>query len=366
MTDFSEMFDNQNQKKEPPGKKKKDKPDSSGIDFSSFIGKDGFSAPKSKPDPKPNSAGRIEFSEIKEGVGSQPDPADVKDTYNNAVALAQKIFSTDLEFSSKELKQVQSIVEELITYVNAEDQQVLEYVFSIQKDQKIDPTVLSFLNVCVLSLEIGVVLGYGRDELLKLGTVAFLHDIGMKEYRNLISLNRKLTDEEKAKLKHYPVSSAEIIKRIQYETGPDTSIADIIEQVHERIDGSGYPKGLTKDEICEPAQIIGLVDVYEALTHPRPYRDEYSPLEAIRIILEDKKSFSEKLAKIMLERIGIYPRGTFVKLNTEEIARVIKQNPKISMRPVVHVEYDQEGNKLETPRTIDLSQGTRIYITGSL
>ena len=86
----------------------------------------------------------------------------------------------------------------------------------------------------------------------------------------------------------------------------------------------------------------------------------------MKVLLKDKSSFSPKLIKAFLERVGLYPRGTFVELNTREVAQVIRQNPKMLACPMVRVVYDPEGKKTQNPREIDLSRGTKIYILRNL
>jgi hypothetical protein len=67
-----------------------------------------------------------------------------------------------------------------------------------------------------------------------------------------------------------------------------------------------------------------------------------------------------------MERIGFYPKGTFVELNTKEAAQVIKQNIEMPSCPVVKIIYDLHGKKNEQSREIDLSRGTKVFITKSL
>ena len=76
-----------------------------------------------------------------------------------------------------------------------------------------------------------------------------------------------------------------------------------------------------------------------------------------------KDTFKVKIVKAFIERIGIYPLGTSVELNTKEVAQVIRQNDRMPASPVVRVVYDPQGDKIEKVRYIDLSKGTKIYIT---
>ena len=292
-----------------------------------------------------------------------PAPSDIDQMYKQAVIIAQDIFNSDSNLTETQMRQVSDFVENLIDCIKDNDQQFMERVFKNISDDMLF-VALHFVNVCVLALELGVGLNYANSQLLRLGIAAFLHDLGLRKYRDLVNQKRKLTPVEIHKLQRHPLDASEIIK---VRGGHVTKqIGEIIAQQHERIDGSGYPRGLKNGDISEMAQIIGLVDVYEALTHKRPYRDKYTPIEALKIILEDKDNFSARLTKAFMERIGFYPKGTFVELNTKEAAQVIKQNIEMPSCPVVKIIYDLHGKKNEQSREIDLSRGTKVFITKSL
>jgi HD-GYP domain-containing protein (c-di-GMP phosphodiesterase class II) len=366
MIKFSDIFEEGKKKKPTPSKrkeskeKKKKKEPTSPIEFSSFLDKEKIISPK-KPPPKEKPPSFIEFSLVEK----EEKEINVEEIYNRAILLAEKIFTVDLKLDTTYIKEVRKLIEELIDYIQGNDQKLLDYVFRRSLPKEVNFSVLNLVNVCILSLELGVGLGYSRSQLLKLGIAAFFHDIGMRRLQEIISQGRKLTISEKQKIQQHPLIASEILKSIQSSLDP--SILEIIEQEHERIDGSGYPRGLKGEEISEYAQIIGLVDVYEALTHQRPYRGgSFSPSEAMKIIVENKHIFNPKIIKVFLEKIGMYPKGTFVELNTKEVAQVIKQNPKMPYCPVVRVVYDQDGKKTERPREIDLSKGTKVYIVKSL
>jgi HD-GYP domain-containing protein (c-di-GMP phosphodiesterase class II) len=261
-----------------------------------------------------------------------------------------------------QMQELTAIIETMIDYIQSDSQDLLENVF-IPGGSDVNVYALNLVNVSILSLEVGAALGYSHSQLVKLGLAAFLHDIGLKIHRGLIEQHKKLSPVEKKHMDRSPLAGAETLKRIPGELAKP--VMEIVEQAHERMDGSGYPRGLKGEEISEYAQIIGLVDVYEALTHQRPYRNnKYSSNEALKIILKENQGmFNPKLTKFFLDRIGFYPRGTFVELNTKEIAQVIKQNFKMPTCPVVRVVYDADGKSVQDGREIDLSKGTRAFVT---
>jgi HD-GYP domain-containing protein (c-di-GMP phosphodiesterase class II) len=179
-------------------------------------------------------------------------------------------------------------------------------------------------------------------------------------YADIIRKRETLTKEEYNSIRTHPQRGYEILSagHIAFSR----SILEVVQQEHERLDGSGYPRRLHNGEINEFAQTVGLADTYEAMTHQRPYRAKFTPQETIREILQRKRLFSPALIKLLIEKVGVFPLGILVRLNTREIASVYKDNPKSPLRPVVNVIYDEFGNELETPKQIDLAFHSVVYI----
>ncbi|MGE5196893.1 MAG: HD-GYP domain-containing protein [Deltaproteobacteria bacterium] len=277
--------------------------------------------------------------------------------YEQAVSKVKQLYKLQIDTNT-----------DFASWINPPVEKIADYLLTGQKDLlKLClcdyPKEQNYLychpvNVCILSLYIG--LDYERSSLLELGTACLAHDIGIIKYLDLINKPGHLTKEEYVKVKEHSDRGFEILSKIGKGLSP--FIFDAVRQEHERIDGSGYPKGLKDNQINEYGQIIGLVDVYEALTHSRPYRDKHTPLETIRIILDNKNTFSNSATKELIERVGIFPVGIAVQLNTKEIGVVLKENPKLPLRPVVEILVDAYGNELQTPKQIDLANNSVVYI----
>lgn len=119
------------------------------------------------------------------------------------------------------------------------------------------------------SLAIAQEYGLDRDRAFMMAMAALFHDIGKIEIPAEILLKPgKLTDEEFELIKSHPTISAKIVKEKHYR-----DVSDIVIQHHERINGTGYPAGLTEDEICIEAKIIAVADTFDAMTSDRPYRE---------------------------------------------------------------------------------------------
>lgn len=138
--------------------------------------------------------------------------------------------------------------------------------------------------VARFSVAIGRRLGLERDELEEIERGALLHDVGKIGIDEAI-LNKpdRLTDEEYDVIKQHPVYGAQILEPIPHLA----AARDIVLQHHERMDGTGYPEGLTSDEICVGARIVAVCDVFEGVTSNRPYRKPMKPAEVMELLREE-------------------------------------------------------------------------------
>jgi len=144
-------------------------------------------------------------------------------------------------------------------------------------------------------------------------------------------------------------------------------IAKVAYQEQEREGGQGYPMGLKGDEIHDYAKIIGVVDVYEALTHHRPQRKGYMPHEAVKLILGTQKDlFSNKVKRLLLTKLSCFPLGSYVKLNSKAICRVVEINEDSPLRPTVEILSDSQGSKLLTRKVVNLADAPLLYVTGTV
>jgi putative two-component system response regulator len=126
--------------------------------------------------------------------------------------------------------------------------------------------------------ELGALLNLPEDDLMTLGRGGYFHDIGKIALPDAILLKpARLTDDEFARIKEHPEAG----DRLCGDLRALKRVRPIVRQHHERLDGSGYPDGLAGDEISLLAQIIGIVDVYDAMTTTRPYRQPVSSDEAL-------------------------------------------------------------------------------------
>ncbi|MBI1991572.1 MAG: hypothetical protein HYS65_18070 [Betaproteobacteria bacterium] len=158
-----------------------------------------------------------------------------------------------------------------------------------------------------------------------------------------------LTAEEIALAKTHVMHSVDLIRAAP---GLSRTLEDVVIQHHERLDGSGYPQGLSGRQITIDGAIAGLVDSYSAFTSVRPYAEQMSPSAALNTLHKLRGTlFDEMLVEKFIECIGIYPVGSTVELNTGEVGIVIAQNLARRLKPRVMVILDA-GLKPIRPQVI--------------
>jgi len=210
------------------------------------------------------------------------------------------------------------------------------------------------VSMAVWSAILGRHIGLHRKELEKLVVGCAMCDIGMTQLpKKLTSSAKPLTKKQKDIIAQHPIAGAEMIK---LSSGDDFEIIALIENHHERYDGSGYPRGLEGAAIPLLARIAGLVDSYDAMIATRPHSKARTSFEAVQELLDCKDSlFQGALIEQFVQAIGLFPTGSLVELNTGEVAIVVKQNETRRLRPEVVVVLDNNKNRKSPLTLVDLS-----------
>ena len=227
----------------------------------------------------------------------------------------------------------------------------------------VDYLVFHQARVAVMALRIGANVGYDRRRLLPLGMAGCLIDVGLWQMpETLLRRLDALAGDELAAYRSHPRLSADLILRW---SPPDETIAQAVLEHHEREQGQGFPQGLTGAAVDSDAKILGLADMYTGLTVPPTARPRLRPHEAVREIVKSRhEAFPAALIKALLSEISVFPPGTVVRLNTEEIGRVVAVNRNHPLRPRVEIMADSKGQRLPAPKTVDLSEAPFLYVTG--
>ncbi|MDX8404813.1 MAG: HD domain-containing phosphohydrolase, partial [Mariprofundus sp.] len=198
-----------------------------------------------------------------------------------------------------------------------------------------------------------------HDTRIRLVTASILQHVGMAQISpDILGKKGRLSPEELAEIREAPSRGKRYLQSCGIE---DEYLLRAADESNERVDGSG-PRGLQGKEICYSARLVGLLSMFEAMIHVRSYRKRMLPREAIRVVVQKfKPAFERTMLKALLDAISLYPIGSFVKLNSKEIGKVISCHPRLPLRPIVRITMDEYGNEIP-PREIDLKNHPNLMI----
>lgn len=291
-----------------------------------------------------------------------PEEVISEETKVKALVTIKNLFQETIATSRPNLKAVHqninNIVDEILYNRNA--------LFNLAEVRAYDDyTYCHSVNVCVLAIVTGISLNYNREQLCDLGVGALLHDIGKTRIDpQILNKPAKLTPEEYEIMKTHASHGFNILRQ---NRDISTLVAQIAFQHHERLNGSGYPRGLQKDEIHAFARIVSVADVFDALTSDRVYRPGLPAHKALdHITNEAKQSFDSEIVARFIENIAPYPVATMVLLNTGQIGVIVKTQKGRQHRPIVRILFNSKLEKISQPYEIDLAKHEKIFIVRSI
>lgn len=199
-----------------------------------------------------------------------------------------------------------------------------------------DSTYAHSLNVAIISRIIGKWLHFSNEELDTLTLAGLLHDIGKTKIPDeVLNKDGKITDEEFQMIRNHPKYGYDILKSQPL----NSHIKKAALMHHERCDGSGYPMGLTMEEIDDYALIIAIADVYDAMTAARSYRAPLCPFEVIAEFEKDGlQKYKPKYILTFLENIANAYQNNRVMLSDGTSARIVLLNHRRLSKPLVQLD----------------------------
>ena len=278
-----------------------------------------------------------------------------REVVSKATDLLDKLVSDIRIGQSFEVERVEEIVDDMVESI-IRNPQALMWVAKLREQ---DITTYGHgLQVSVYLTSFGRHLGFPKAHLSHLAQVGLLLDIGkIRLPRELLEKQGRLSDEEFEAAKAHVAHGLEILA----ET-PDfhADVMSGIEQHHERMNGSGYPRGLVGDEITVYGRMAGIVDCFAALTNHRPYAAAVSSYEALRSIAGwGGEYFHEALVQQFVSSIGVFPVGSLIELSSGEVAVVVEHSKVRRLKPRVLVVTGPDKKPAPYPAMLDLLYGPK-------
>ncbi len=283
--------------------------------------------------------------------------------YQEGLQQADTVYKQTLTQSSKALADIKNgsdvgltvakdMINGLTELIMAED--MVSAMGSLLGTQDIDDkSVLHAMNVAVLAMLLGRQFDFSQEQIKILGMAGLLHDIGEQLLPPDLLKKRsmRMDSHERQMFQQHVELGLTILE--QFPELPHT-VAQVIRQHHERIDGSGYPGGVRGDRLSLSSKIIMVVEEYESLINASDVRNNKSPAEALsHLYLNSKTIYPEEIVVALIQVLSVYPPGTVVELSDTSIGLVVSINLQARMRPLI-ILYDptvERGN----PNITDLS-----------
>lgn len=270
----------------------------------------------------------------------------------------KKVKSTQATYIlDQQSKVIGSIVEDLLNAIISSEE-----VLTVLTDAYLYDEYLyqhSF-QVTMYSIAIAKEMGYCYDDLRLIGIGAMLHDIGkLLIPTEILQKAGRLTDEEYETMKQHARFGFDLLRNLH---SVSLLVAHCAFQHHERLDGSGYPRGLVDFEIHPFAKIIGVADVFDAVTSNRVYRSKMLPSEGIAIIEGGSgKMFDARVVEALKRSVIHYANGTIIMLSDGRRGIVSKQNIHNSSHPWIRI-FEEAGTLVTATYEICLDEYPDVKI----
>jgi len=246
-------------------------------------------------------------------------------------------------------KAIVSIVDELLSAVTGNDE-----ILTILTDAYLFDEYLyqhSF-QVTLYSIAIAKELGYSAEDLRLIGIGALLHDVGkLMVPKEILTKPGRLSNEEFDTMKKHTRYGFDLLRNLH---SISLLVAHCAFQHHERIDGSGYPRGLVDFEIHPFAKIIGVADVFDAVTTNRVYREKMLPSQGLAIVEAGSGTiYDARIVRALKKAVVHYPNGVILKLSDNRRGIVSRQNTLNAAFPFIRI-FEEQNQLLSATYEINL------------
>ena len=292
--------------------------------------------------------GRVEVQE--EIETSLTDMATIRRLYTEAVAAASRVWHSALEGNHPDITEVRSVVNGLAHAV-AQNRTALMALTALKSFDNYSFTHM--VNVSILTMAQARTLGIEGALLREFGLAALMHDIGkVRTPPEILLSTDKLSAEEYAIVKRHPLDGAEILRQT-----PDAPplVPIVAFEHHLRVNGSGYPEGVSRPSLNLATMMCSIADVYDAMRTERRYQHAFAVDQILEVLEKnDGTEFEPNLVRRFVQLVGLYPAGSLVRLNTGAIAVVTEPCPQDPHRPSVRVIREAGASGCGVPYDLNL------------
>jgi len=289
-----------------------------------------------------------------------------KRTFYRAIEATKTVMLSGRDKKPIDLRKAKRAVQSIVDLILNEEFSLIGLTAIKNHDEY---TFQHCVNVSILSISLGQRLGLNKKMLGELGVAAILHDLGKATIPGWV-LNKpgKLTAEEWKLMTDHPVQGVKMISKLRGLNELALRAMIVAFEHHLNIDMSGYPKLGDHLAMSLFSRIVAISDCFDAMTAHRSYRrTPFTPYEALHhMLVANREKFDPLLIKAFVNTVGMYPAGTVVLLDTNEIGVVTEHNSRDIFRPKVKIVADRDRKKVDGA-LVDLSkreEGSDTYAVG--
>lgn len=310
--------------------------------------------------------GKLEFFKDEDiYIDSEDQKKYSKEVYFKSIGLVKEVVESINQQKALNIRKAKRLMQNAVNAIMQDDSTLLGLANIKNYDEY---TFNHSVNVAIYAIALGQRIGIPKKHLSHLGMAGLFHDMGKTRIpKEILNKTGKLSPEEWLMMRCHPVIGTELIMRMKEWGELSTRMMDGAFEHHLRYDLTGYPRLTRKRKITLFGRIIAISDFYDALVRPRVYnRFPYVSEKILGIMLERSgKDFDPAIVKVFINMIGVFPLGTLVLLNTNEMGIVtqIQEDTELIDRPRVCLLYYSDG-EYRKGKVVDLremDEGTRDF-----
>lgn len=259
--------------------------------------------------------------------------------FNEFTSFMDVTFGRFREKNDLRMTDITEKLKEILSELKGRRHSMLNMIFAESEESSYNAE--HSVKTTILSLAIGEILKLAPHKLIDLGLAALLHRIGMMLIPENIHLKTEaLTPQEKKTIIAHPVLGFRALREYEF---PNPVAVAVLEQ-NEKLDGSGYPRGITGDKISLYGRILAVSGNYCAAVSRRPYKNELDGHSGIVDLLKGSgKQYDENILRALLFVMSLYPVGTFVLLSNDATGLVIKTDLEKPKYPTLRLLTNEKG-----------------------
>jgi HD-GYP domain-containing protein (c-di-GMP phosphodiesterase class II) len=292
--------------------------------------------------------GESRLKDLIENPGCQSYGLEQQNRLQEELHLKRQVLSETIKAAARGKvftpEQIANVVSDYLREVTADSACVLDV---LQLTPRYVDLAEHCLQMSVLGMVVAIEMGMSARDVRNVGLAGLLHDFGMTLVPpHILDANRPLTDVEFLEIQKHPIYT---LKLLQPMPGIPVVVPLICYQVHERPNGTGYPRQRQRQSIHPAALILNVVDAYLALIEDRPFRKALHPYRAMEMLIRQagEKIVDVEPLRALLNVLSMFPIGTIVRLSDGSKARVLRRNGDHYNAPIVQIIEDVIGTYVD-------------------